>query len=372
VPSEPDSVPPDDSCSSPLSFFCEVEVGTDTAGGWSKDSHFKDPQIRALQRIMAKKIAKTTVRSVQIVRRLLTLLLCVAAFSNATRLDAQSRSSAEEGGRNALRSLTSALTALSSDDGVSSGVYKFENDGEEDTELKLNKFVGELPLGEHDLKFLPILEVSPALLKLTQNFEAGDAEIDTWSLGVGVGLRMKFFDDLVEITPRIAAEYAEVDLDFGIEGFENLTFDVDTWSYIPSLELIFRPGAKGEIAERTQGGWEFGARVAYLYVQARTSEKITDDFSDDSWIWKNRISYELEANFVEQLGPLYFRPSIGRVDVAGSARKGLGLDNFYEVGLEIVTRQVAPKYLKEIGLGAAYIYEDEVYGWRFGVVGKLA
>ena len=28
-------------------------------------------------------------------------------------------------------------------------------------------------------------------------------------------------------------------------------------------------------------------------------------------------------------------------------------------------------YLKEIGIGFAYIYEREIQGWRFGLLGKF-
>ncbi|MCB0339604.1 MAG: hypothetical protein KDD53_08370, partial [Bdellovibrionales bacterium] len=135
----------------------------------------------------------------------------------------------------------------------------------------------------------------------------------------------------------------------------------------PSLETKLMVGLGEDTS--TLGG---SSRISYVYVDASTSNENLDDFYEESWIWKNYVYYDRPLGEIKTFGNVLIRPSIGRVDTHGSARDGFEFNNFYEFGLDLVARDLSPNYFSEIGLGATYLYEDEVQGWRFGILCKLA
>jgi hypothetical protein len=278
----------------------------------------------------------------------------------------------EEARRTPLRSVTSAIAVFATDDGVTGGSYDFKNKGASDLELDMYKFVGEFSLGDPHAQFVPLIEVSPATMRIKQDITNGSAEVDTWNVGVGAGLRMKFFDKLLEVTPRLKVDYSEIDYTYKLDGVDDdlvdqFIPDVDAWTYLPSLEAVVRQ----EVSENGPL-FAFSSRISYLFVDASTSRETLDDFSDKSWIWKNSISYEQPVQVGESFGKVYVRPTVGRVDIYGAARTGFEFSNFYEFGLDLLSRSVAPDYLKEVGLTATYVYEKEVQGWRLGVIVHLA
>ncbi|MCI5066535.1 hypothetical protein MRY87_12495 [bacterium] len=305
------------------------------------------------------------------------VIVC-ALLSPLSAVHAQSEPILSESAQNEFQAITNALITLASDDSLSAGTYKLKSDEADspDTDIDLYKVIGEFPVGDDEAQFVPLLEVSPAFLRLNEELDAGtpaaSIEVESRGIGVGAGLQMKFFDDLLEITPRMKIEYSELNFDFSVAGVDEAVLDrilpdVDTWSYIPSLELLARP----EVAD--DGGRVIaGSKVSFVYVNASTSNGEISDFSSDSWITKTQLGYEQPLSFGEKKDSLLLRPMVGRVDLHGSARNGFELNNFYEIGLDILTRTFAEEYFREVGFGVTYITEQEIQGWRFGFFGSLA
>lgn len=276
----------------------------------------------------------------------------------------------DEEARNSFEAATTALTALASDDSLAAGSYRFKSDVDPDTDLNLYKIVGEFPIGPDEAPFVPLLEISPSYSRLEQDFTDTDTpaeiDVDTWSIGVGAGLQINLIEDVLQITPRFKLEYSKVDFDISIPGVDGSLLDdvlpeVDTWSYIPSLEGVLHQRVSDDGAMAS-----LGSRLSYHYVDASTSNDNLEDFSEDSWIWRNRLSYD------QPIDTLYIRPSLGRVDISGAARDGLELSNFWEFGLDVYTRNFESSYLKEFGVGVTYVYEKDLDGWRVGILGKLS
>ena len=298
-----------------------------------------------------------------------------ALFICCGELLAQSDSIIGEAGRNNFRSVNSAITALASDDDLSAGNYHFKNSTSPDADVDLTKWDSEITIGDLNARFAPIVQLSPAYLELEQEYPDGtgqsDLAVDSWSFGAGVGIRMKFFDNALEITPRIKIEYSEVDFDFDISGFDHTLLnqiipDVDAWSYIPSLEGVYRQKVReGDDAIILR------SRLSYIYVDASTSNSNIDNFSDESWILKNSVQYEHGVSLGGAINELKLRPSISRVDMHGAARDGFEFNNFYEFGLNLISSEFLTQYFREIGIGSTYVYEQQVQGWRFGLFGKL-
>lgn len=281
-----------------------------------------------------------------------------------------------ESTKNDLRTTTNAIVVLAGDDSLLAGRYRFKNVDSPDVKLDLLKFTAELPLEDDDGNFVPLIELSPALLDLRQEFNdtavLGRATADSWSFGAGVGLRMQFFDKLLEITPRLKVDYSRVNYDFFIEGEDSdilgqIIPDIRAWSYIPSVQGILRQ----KLADDGAVGL-FRTQASYVYVNASASGSSLGDFTDDSWVWKNSLVYEQPFRLGSSESDIIVSPKIGRVDFRGAARNGFSFNNFYEVGVDVLSRSVATQYLKEVGFGITYAYEDEFQGWRFGFFGELA
>ena len=318
-----------------------------------------------------------TVKQIQLTNliKILNIIVpCFALLYLQTLAYAQSEGELSDADRAVFRSATSALVALTSDDSLSAGAYDFWSKTGPKIEVELFKLVGEYSLPQIAEGITPIIQISPAVLDLKQNSADGSSglEIDSTGLGLGAGLRLEYFEDLLEITPRIKFDYAQVDFDGFSDTVEsdvidNLLPDIDTWSYLPSLEFAVKPKLDDHGSRLL-----LSSKISYLYLRATTSNADVGDFNEESWIWKNRLALEQPLELGQGIVPIVVRPSVARVDMHGSARDGFEFNNIYEFGLDLFTRETANKYFAEIGIGATYIYEDEVKGWRFGLIGKLA
>lgn len=304
----------------------------------------------------------------------LTKLLSLLLVVNPVVLLAQSDSALDQSARNSLRAVSSAIVALASDDAISAGIYKFKNDSSTDTDLSLFKWVGELPLADQKEQFIPLIEISPAYLELDQDFQdrTGEINVDAWSIGLGVGVKAKIYGDRFSITPRFKVEYGEVNYDISVDGTDDsivnqLIPDIDSWSYIPSLE-----GEYKEFLTTDGSAILIKSMISLIATEASTSNSNLTNFSDQSWLWRNRLSYDHLLSAAEQNNKYWIRPSLARIDIHGAARNGFEFNNFYEMGIELVAQGIEPELFSEISFGATYVYEDEIQGWRIGLLASLA
>ena len=313
-------------------------------------------------------------------RCVLLLLLSSAALAQGNIGDGGSQltqgptiRSIPQGG---FESLTSALTALTSTDNISGGIFTLKDraSGSKDADVNVLKLWNEFALGESDSNFVPLLQLSFSYLQFEQGFEsrAGERSIESLGLGAGLGLRMKLFDDLFWATPRIKAEHTDYDFEgtFNQEdaAFDNVVFpDIDTWTYLPSLELQLRPRLKDSATL-----FIFGTKLTYLYVDAESSNSAIADFDSESWIWKNSLVVETPVTLGFEISELFFRPQISRIELYGDAREGFQQNNFYEVGADIFSRALLPNIFSELGISSRYVFEDRIHGWRLGVFGDFS
>ena len=220
-----------------------------------------------------------------------------------------------------------------------------------------------------------MIELSPGYLKLKESSPYDEfpskVSVENWSLSLGGGVQMNFFDRLLVITPRFKVGYSKTEYDFDIEGLDNAVIDalipdVNSWSYIPSIdsEIYLDLSGDGE-------GIILGSNISYLYVDAEPSNSNIDDFTSDSWFIRNSIGYQVPLGGVDELGVFILHPSISRVDFHGSARDGFGFNNFYEYGIELFRRGETFDIFSQFGFGITYIHEDEVEGWRVGLQAKF-
>lgn len=287
---------------------------------------------------------------------------------------AQSDEQFSESERKAFSSITSAITALSSDDNLAAGTYTFKNNDSPDAELDLLKYVGEFSIGDRDSDIVPLIEISPSTLNAEQL--SGDqqlkVEIDSWSIGIGAGVLFKFLDERLQATPRFKVDYSEVEYSFSsttldVTGTNARTPDFDVWSFIPSVELNYSE----QVSER-DARLGYDTRLSFIYLESDPNLGTIDSFSDRSWIWRNAVYYEYPFSW-ESLGTeLVLRPNIARVDVHGSARDGFEFNNFYEAGVELVDQDLESAWFSELGVGATYVYEKEVQGWILSLIVGLA
>lgn len=270
-----------------------------------------------------------------------------------------------------FQATVNSFVALAGDNSLSAGTYKFRNNESPDVDISLYKIVGEIPLGDSSAQFVPLLELTPAYINSKQSLSTtfGDSDIDTdsWGIGGGVGLQIKFFDDLVEVTPRLKFQYSRIDFDLSNSDEDRDTVPIiDAYSYISSIEGQLRKDLcdNGSILS-------INTNLSFLYVDAASSQDKVDDFSDHSWIWRSRVSYEQPFTLSDYIGELFLRPGFARVDLYGAAKGGFGLRDFYEFSLDLITKSVATDYLSEVGIGATYLYKGDLQGWRVGFIFKI-
>ncbi len=295
-------------------------------------------------------------------------------FLGSSRLSAQDPGVFDEETSRGYKALTSAFVTLASDDSISGGSLTFKNTDEPDADLDIYKFVGEFALTDRDRTFVPLLEITPAYLDLTQEFpNQTSVEISGQAFGLGAGLQINLLDNRFQIIPRMKVDYSKFNYDISIAGIDDnlvdsIIPDVDTWTYIPSLELLQRI----DLGEQQKSSLILNSQISLVYVDASTSSRAVDDFSEQSWVWKNSVAFEDLFTPHESLGTLVFRPELTRVDNHGSSRDGLGFNNFYEFQVRVLSREVLTSVFQELGFGASYLYEKEIQGWRFGIVGRLS
>jgi hypothetical protein len=298
----------------------------------------------------------------------ITLAYSTSVFAQAEQplFDAETQDS--------FKVATNAIVTLASNDSLAGASYKLKSDiaDDPDSEIDLYKFNGEFPLGDSKNKVVPLIQFSPSYLKFNQNFaDAGSgAKIESTSLGLGAGVIFKLANNKIELIPRFKTDYNELDVDLYAADIDNelldsIIPDLQTWTFIPSLEGRFQ----NRITNRQV--LQLVSKVDYVYIDAFTSNNNIANFSSQSWIYKNQMALEIKTEYPLSKKELYLKPSLTRIDLLGVANSGLGLNNFYEIGLDLIDRKTFNNYLKEIGFGFAYIYEREIQGWRFGLLGKF-
>lgn len=273
-----------------------------------------------------------------------------------------------------FQSLTSALTVLTTDDSVTGGTFSLEDpDGEiSDADIDVLKLWNEIPLLEQDAQFLPLLEFNLAYLRFEQGGSVGKADVDNWALGAGVGLKIALLDEVLWLTPRFKIEYADYDFKIRFDDVDQALIDavipdIYTWTYLPSLELMFQPKV-----ENLPGRLSIGSRLSYIYVDAQSSKSSLSDFYSESWVMRNVLAFEAPLQCVFTGHEFFMRPLLARVDVYGDARDGFGLNNFYETGVDVLSRNLLSNIFSELGFGFRYVFEDEISGWRLGLFGDFS
>lgn len=304
------------------------------------------------------------------------LVLTSLLFSYSGEAHAQGMMALGEDVRGGFRSITAALLALSSDDSLSGGTFKLKSDdpSSPDSDLVVLKTYVEIPLTDPKEDIVPLVELNPSYLKLEQEvLELGaSTQIDSFGLGAGLGLRMKFIEDLLQVTPRFKVKYSRVNFEFAVDGIEQSILDdvspkIDAWTYLPSLDILLKPKLNNH------GGYILlNSNFSFLFVHAKTTNSQLGDFGENSEIWKNSIAIEQPVSLIESMSPVIFRPSFALVQIYGDAREGFEFNNFYEIGLDVFSLTIAQPYFSELGFGVRYIYEDEIQGWRFGLFGDFS
>ncbi len=282
----------------------------------------------------------------------------------------------DDDSRAGFRAITSALLAFSTNDSVSGGVFSIETEDPElsDTDLSILKTWVEIPLMDPEADFVPLLELSPAYLELSQDGLGGGLgfEVSSWGVGAGLGARLRFFDDSLEVTPRMKVEYSRLDYEVSSDRIDREVLDafspsLNTWTYIPSLEILL----KNALNDRGRKAL-VSTHLSYLYVRATTSSVDLRDFSEKSLVWKNTVSLEEPVELFEKSEPVFFRPSFALVQLFGDARDGFDFNHFFESGLDVFSMSVGEPYFSELGFGIRYIFADEITGWRFGLFGDFS
>ncbi|NDC39251.1 MAG: hypothetical protein EBZ48_14600 [Proteobacteria bacterium] len=275
----------------------------------------------------------------------------------------------------------SAVTLFTSQDTLSSGLFKFRPSNESSTEFRVTRLPYSHSFEPLSNGIVPEVSAVYGFSKLTQSPQLpAEAEgiddfsrVSTNSIGVGGGLTIPAWVDGFSVAPRFFFAWSHLKrrYDFNnsysqgtLKPFDEDFFNtyVDVLVYTPSVELKYD--------QRMFGATEVSVHCRYSQLfndSVRTKSSVIDISSATGL-----LQSEIEAMVPTEVN-LYGRdmkvhPFLGRSDIYGAARAGLGFSYFHEVGLDLVfTKPTDTSIFKDLSVGFSYSFGDSFDGWRLGV-----
>lgn len=282
----------------------------------------------------------------------------------------------------AINHIVNATTLFTSQDGVSSGYFKFKSDdpASPDTELEVLR----IPLRhsferDRSVPLRPYLRGNLAKLKFTEEVTPFDGSMEqndftttsNYTVGVGGGVEFEPVTGLV-ITPDFAVSYARIENDYDFNNsisqllqplFDGtiLNWDIDVLIYSPSLRLAYTLPLFEAVKITPTTSY------AFIYNDSVHSSSDVIDIESDTGIFQSGIDARIPLGIALLNSGMAVRPFGMRTDVHGSARRALGFNHFYEVGMDLAfdTSQTVG-VISEISVGSSYTFTEDLEGWRVG------
>lgn len=311
-----------------------------------------------------------------------SLVGIVAALGMLCASDSMAQSqSLLDDANNRANQAVSAVTLFTSQDTLSSGLFKFRSSGEGNSEFRVTRLPYSHSFEPLANGMIPEISAVYGYSKLTQSpqMHAGAEGIDdfsrvsTHSIGVGGGLKMPALVDGFSVTPRLFFAWSHLKRRYDFNNtYSQATFKpydddffntyVDVLVYTPSVELNY------EWKMCTDATFSAHTRYSELFNDSVSTKSSVIDISSATGLLQSEIEAMLPTHSSVYGRDIKVHPFLGRSDIYGDARAGLGFSYFHEVGVDLVfSKPNDNSIFKDISLGASYSFGDDFDGWRLGI-----
>jgi hypothetical protein len=275
----------------------------------------------------------------------------------------------------------SAVTLFTSQDTLSSGIFRFRPSNDSDSEFRVTRLPYAHSFEPLENGMVPEVSVVYGFSKLTQSLQTPDgaegiddfSRVITHSIGAGGGLKIPALVDGFSIAPRFFFAWSHLKrrYDFNntlsqstLKPFDDDLFNtyVDVLVYTPSAELNY------EWTMFTDAEFSVHTRYSQLFNDSVRTKSSVIDVSSATGLLQSEIEAMVPTHYSVYGRDIIVHPFIGRSDIYGDARAGLGFGYFHEVGIDLVfTKPNDNSILKDLSVGASYSFGDSFDGWRLGI-----
>lgn len=271
-----------------------------------------------------------------------------------------------------------ANTLFASQEAIATGRYTQRQSGQPDKDYATIRIPGEVVLGDVSDTVRLVFLGNGALLRNTAGYDSpervGESDFTVtslFSLSGGIGTLVKITDSLT-VAPLVSLSYSHVKnrYDFNNPYSQNylsqadqdlFNWDMDLFTYTPALKVYY---------SRDLGFGTFNYHIGYTYL-------LNDSFSDNSGVVDINSSTGLLTDRVDILtplgvgiegAPLFVRPMFQWNNISGSAVKGLGLRDLFEMGADLVVKMLDENSIfSTITVGGSYVTGKSFEGYHVGL-----
>ena len=309
-----------------------------------------------------------------------TLILCVFLFT--FEIQAQNIDDAlDRVVRDAVNGAVGVTVTFSSNRSISGGSFALDDD--EDTDIEVYKIPATWKLGKSESQVQPFIQLLVGYFGSDSSgggsFEPADSvDFDTYSAGLTSGVTIGILGEQLSIEPSLGLFYSRVELDYDANSVQTmellqpfieeglLNFDLDTYT--------IAPGIVGRYSQELSSDLKllFLSDYTYLQTGSTSSDPVARGFSASTSVLRNRMDVEINSHMQVKRRSLWIKPYFGRTELFGDTQDSLGVNYFYELGLDLIARSTSETSLfRDIGIGFGYVDGDNINGWRVDVVYEL-
>jgi hypothetical protein len=272
-----------------------------------------------------------------------------------------------------------SFAILGTQTGASGGLYKGDVN---DTKGDVFKLAGRgdvtprFPLGDSGVQWSVLVEGGFGRVLFDNRFQtqplAGNrSEIETWSVALGVGVRLTVLD-VLSVAPSIGGIYSHTENTFAPGtplgdtvkqrlGGTLVDWNADTFTLVPGVEGRYR---------QAFGPAQLTLTSVYKYFRTDPISRSTTalSFESESHWWRNELDTEVKLPLHVFGRQLRVGGYVARSELSGGLETSLKTDHLYDAGGRLVVDLVGLLWkLEYLGIGASYFFSDSFSGWSYGV-----
>lgn len=269
-----------------------------------------------------------------------------------------------------ISSTTSTITFLSSQESISSGIYKVGDQSNSPSEFFVFKLPFRHQYKKHEDGSQYSMLIGYGRFGMRQNHSTENGKTKSlWeaqTLSAGIGRSAPLFDIYRWFT-TLEMAYTSINHDYQkpsnvsphqtSEQFADLNFDwqTNTVSLIPTigLDLPFLPYLTA---------WHYKPKIIHVATESVLTNNKIQRIRSESTVFENKI--EFGNLFTPSFGSwnMQFSPYLARVDLSGEINKGLKTDFWYKVGTKLKLNTSEDKWWNGLSYGITYIHAEKIRG----------
>lgn len=271
-----------------------------------------------------------------------------------------------------------ANTLFASQEAIATGHYTQRQSDQPDKEYTTIRLPGEVILGEPSDTVRPLIFGNGALLRNTAGYTPidGIGENDftvtsLFAISTGVGAVVKITDHLA-LSPQASLTYSHIKNKYDFNNPYSQTYlqqadhelynwNMDLFTYSPALKLYYSHEFDFAVLNHHTG-------YTYLFNDSIHDDSSVIDIGSNTGLLTNRIELKTPLGISVSEAPLSVRPKFQWNNISGSAVKGLGLRDLFEIGADLVAEALETgSFISTVSVGASYVTGKSFEGYHLGL-----